>query len=488
MPVVNSSRIRISPTASLQPPLLVFSHSPRLMELFRELPETEGPVLGAAPDDVALLQQKLELGIAPIVVVDVRARMYRGDLDSLLGLLEQHTDIPWRLIALADVTVPRNIASRLFRLTRLFLDASGISPEPEALSAALQPLIELPLQEARPESYRIEAGRQSIETWTEAMMPVLQRLEKIARHDVTLLLVGETGTGKTTLARFMHHFSRRNEGPFQTIACGALPKDLIESELFGHARGAFTGAERSKIGRFEAASGGTLLMDEIDLLSPSEQAKLLRVIESGEYEMVGSTETRLSNARLIVASNVALEELMREERFRADLFYRLNVLQFRLPPLRERRTDILPLAADMIDAFCSEHEIPISEIDLSFLLALESYRWPGNLRELKHQLTRSILFAEGERLRLSDLSDEIAHSHTESNAVDASLATETEAGDSLADQVARGEREILLDALRSNEFKRIETAKALGISRVGLYKKMKKYNLLDNKPTLRDSA
>lgn len=474
-----------------QQPIYLFSHSARLRELFASLEDPDNASFAVSPQDFPLLQQKLEADAEIAVVLDVRPKWLRSDVDNILTLLEAHLDKKWTLVALTDGSIPRKYFSRLIRLTRQFLDASAIAADPASLAEALMPLLNESAESARPSSYAVQVGNLKIETWTPEMFPVLRRLEKIARHDVTLLLVGETGTGKTTLAKFMHRMSRRSEGAFQTIACGALPKDLIESELFGHARGAFTGAERSRIGRFEAAAGGTLLLDEIDLLGPPEQAKLLRVIESGEYEMVGSTETRISNARLIVASNVLLEELMEDEKFRTDLYYRLNVLQFRLLPLRERIADVLPLAADMIDAFCDEHQIRIDEIHLDCLHALENYHWPGNLRELKNQLSRSILFAEDKQLKAPDFSEEIRRGAPAADApAPASRATAAlaDSPDSLADQVASSEREILLEALQANDFKRIETAKSLGISRVGLYKKMKKYDLLEVKTGLRDSA
>lgn len=182
----------------------------------------------------------------------------------------------------------------------------------------------------------MEADGLKIATYTQALFPILDQVERVAKHDVTLLFSGETGTGKSYLAQLVHQMSNRRQGPFFATACGALPPDLIESELFGHVRGAFTTAVRSSEGRFEAAKGGTLLLDEIDVLGQKEQSRLLHVIETGKYEPVGSTETRIADVRLIVASNVNLRELAERNQFRMDLYYRLNVLEFHLPPLRER--------------------------------------------------------------------------------------------------------------------------------------------------------
>lgn len=314
------------------------------------------------------------------------------------------------------------------------------------------------------------------QTSTPAMIQVLDDLAHMAPHNVTILLVGETGTGKTTLARLVHELSARRNERFLTVACGALPPDLIESELFGHVKGSFTGADRTKIGKFEAAAGGTLLLDEIDVLGSGEQAKLLRIIETGEFESVGSNDTRQSNARLIAASNVDLAELMDREEFRADLYYRLNVLQFRVPPLRERTADIVPLTLDFVEEFCRDYQTAIRRIHPEFLRAIKRYSWPGNIRELKNHVRRAVLFCRQGELTLHDLPEAIRMAaeqpHVVSEACDHLPKT-------LSQRVATDEQRILEQALKENGYHRTATARALGISRVGLYKKMKRYGLLD---------
>ena len=196
------------------------------------------------------------------------------------------------------------------------------------------------------------------------------------------------------------------------------------------------------------------------------------MIETGEYDMVGSTESRHSEARLIVASNVNLEDLMRKSQFRSDLYYRLNVLEFRLPPLRERPLDIVPLALEFIDEFCHEHEIVIRRIQRDFLDALRRHRWPGNLRELKNHLRRAVLFCDHEELSVNDLSPAVLRAQHEANSQPA-----VEHGWSLADRIAVSERELVEQALKANGHNRTRTAKALGISRVGLYKKLRRLGL-----------
>jgi len=319
----------------------------------------------------------------------------------------------------------------------------------------------------------------SFTTYMPEMFPMLDRVQSLAGHDVTMLLVGETGSGKTTLARLVHELSPRRWGPFVTVACGALPPDLIESELFGHVRGAFTGADHTKIGRFETAERGTFLLDEIDLLGPKEQSKLLRVIETGEYEAVGSSETKHTDVRLIVCANVDLNQMMARQRFRADLYYRLNVLEFIVPPLRKRVHDIVPLAVEFIEEFSANHGIKIARIHTDFLEALRRYQWPGNIRELKNHMRRAVLFATGDQLTPHDLSAVILQDNGSVTSAGGWKA-EGRPGN-LANQVARTERDLLAEALAAHGYKRSATARALGISRVGLYKKLKKYGMVDYK-------
>lgn len=312
-------------------------------------------------------------------------------------------------------------------------------------------------------------------TYAPELFSTLDELELAATHDVTVLMVGETGTGKTYLARLVHELSPRHTERFLPVACGALPPDLIESELFGHVRGAFTGADRSKIGKFEAAEGGTLLLDEIDVLGPEQQAKLLRVIETSEFEPVGSNETRFSKARLIVASNLDLEAMIAKNRFRADLYYRLNVLQFYIPPLRKRKMDIVPLAVDFIENFSRRYGVPVLRLHVDFLAFLRDYPWPGNVRELENLMRRTVLFCRRGELSAQDLPPSLTQTH---NGRAWSAAAAADAASPLTERVAMTEREAIERALRANSFKRARTARALGISRVTLYNKMKKYGML----------
>jgi len=321
-------------------------------------------------------------------------------------------------------------------------------------------------------------------TYSPEMADLLENVVRMAHHDVTFLLMGETGTGKTTLARLIHELSARRSENLLTIACGAIPQDLLETELFGHVKGAFTSADRSKIGKFEAVKGGTMLLDEIDVLNPGQQVKLLRVIESGEFEPVGSNETRQFQARLIVASNVDLRELMERNEFRADLYYRLNVMEFHLPALRERPRDIVPMALGFVDELCQAHDVRIRRVHPDFLSCLKRYDWPGNIRELKNYIRRAVLFCRTGELTPEDLTphfvEAIRQRQQEENPGSiAPSALTAPPNSSLNDRVAASEKAMLEEALRQHDNNRTATAKSLGLSRVGLYKKMRKYGMMD---------
>jgi DNA-binding NtrC family response regulator len=310
---------------------------------------------------------------------------------------------------------------------------------------------------------------------------MLTDLEVAARHDVTILLTGETGSGKTFLARLVHEISPRRDELFLPVACGALPADLIESEMFGHVKGAFTSAHADRDGKFAVAGRGTILLDEIDVLQPEQQVKLLRVMESGEFEPVGSNRTITSAARLIVASNLDLHPLVEQKKFRPDLFYRLNMMKFEVPPLRDRRVDILPLARRFIREQSARHQVCISRLDDSLEAALFNYDWPGNVRELEHVIQRAVIYCRDGVLTDSQLPSHILACQSGSMPVGSPTIDRLTAPNSmrgkLGRQVANSERDIIELTLFQNNHSRKSTAQALGISRVTLYNKMKKYGI-----------
>ena len=425
-------------------------------------------LLTATPDEAL---QQLSRSSVPTLFVDTRAGQFPAEAANVVKRLAQGELPAVNVLTLGNSSYPASVAAELD-----ILEATHIRSTldiQDCLDRIVAEVSSTAFAAPTPESRLVESRNVSITTFTPAFFDVVDDILRVAAREVTLLLIGETGTGKTTLARFVHELSTRRDRQFQDLACGALPADLIESELFGHIRGAFTGADRNKIGRFEAAGHGTMLLDEIDVLDLRQQTKLLKIIETGEFEMVGSTETRKSEARLIVASNINLQDLVDQSQFRSDLYYRLNVLEFRLPALRDRPRDIPFLAMQFVRELCKEHAISIERVDIDFLHALRQYPWPGNLRELKNHVRRAVLFSHDGRLTVNDLSHKVLRSQFQSDENE-SAGTE---GWKLADRVAQSEREMLEMALRDNNNNITQTARALGISRVGLYKKMRRLGL-----------
>jgi transcriptional regulator with PAS, ATPase and Fis domain len=307
---------------------------------------------------------------------------------------------------------------------------------------------------------------------TPSLLPLTDRLDVAARHDVTLLLTGETGTGKSHLARLLHDCSPRRQQPFLTVPCGALPANLVASAFFGHARGAFTGATEPKVGKFEAAGAGTILLDEIDALPLEQQAALLRVIETGEFEPVGSNETRRCAARIIAASNWDLEDAVSRNRFRQDLYYRVNVMSFHLPPLRERAQDIEPLVRGLVAHFNTRFRKDLAGISPGALEALQGFPWPGNLRQLENIVQQAVLVSRGSQLLFEHLPQQVRDHATAVRPAPPPAFPGT-----LAHDRELRESEPIRRALADNGYRRTRAADALGISRVTLYRKLKKYDL-----------
>ncbi len=315
------------------------------------------------------------------------------------------------------------------------------------------------------------------------MKELLSRLSRVAPLSSTILLTGETGVGKSTLARWIHQQSVRSDQPFVDVPCAALPSNLIESELFGHVRGAFTSADRDQVGKFTVAGKGTLLLDEVDCLPLEVQGKLLRAVERREFEKVGSTVTQKLDARLVVATNRPLEIEVAEGRFRSDLFYRLGVMSFRIPPLRERLGAIEQLAMTFCSQFASQHGRKVVDISHSAMAMLQEYAWPGNVRELRNALDYAVAVSTGHSIHCQDLPESVRK--PKDIAVRPSLeGSQGFAVDELKGRenrfaVARrqAERDLLLETLIKNNNNRSKTASALGISRVTLYKLLARFNI-----------
>ncbi len=292
------------------------------------------------------------------------------------------------------------------------------------------------------------------------MQAVFRDASLIAPSETRVLITGESGVGKEILADVIHAWSLRAAGPLIKVNCAAIPETLLESELFGHEKGAFTGAAAQRIGRFEEADGGTIFLDEIAEMSPALQAKLLRVTQGGKFQRIGSNREVKANARILAASNRVLEDEVKAGRFREDLFYRLNVVELHIPPLRERREDILPLAAKFIEEIAKGR----ARFSETVATCLENYSWPGNVRELRNVMERAVLLSRSE-LILPD------HLPTRVRAA-GGTANPAETGE--MERLDEIERQAIVQALRQHKSNRTETARALGISRRTLIYKLQK--------------
>ena len=323
---------------------------------------------------------------------------------------------------------------------------------------------------------RTRQGEQRIVGESRRMEQVLSQLGKVVDTRVTVLVEGETGTGKELFASAIHYRSQRRDKLFVAQNCAAFPENLLESELFGHKRGAFTGATDEKKGLFEIADGGTLFLDEVGEMPLSLQAKLLRVLQEGEVRPIGAAVARRVNVRIVAATNRNLEKEVAEGRFREDLYYRLKVFPLRVPALRERREDVPLLAAHFLERYTREFGREIAGFTQSALDVLRAYDWPGNVRELENEVQRAVIQAEGERFITPELlSPRVRNTESRSTTENPSPAAEEDnAGDgTLREMMDRVERRILARVLQSHGNNKTAAAKALGITREGLHKKLK---------------
>ncbi|MCJ7728645.1 MAG: nif-specific transcriptional activator NifA [Sedimentisphaerales bacterium] len=300
-----------------------------------------------------------------------------------------------------------------------------------------------------------------------AMQGVYRLIEQVADSNATVLIRGESGTGKDLVAHAIHYNSPRADKPFIKVNCTALPETLLESELFGHEKGAFTGATERKTGRFERAHGGTIFLDEIGDFPVSLQIKLLRVIQFKEFERLGGTETIKTNVRIIVATNKNLEQQIKDGVFREDLYYRINVFPIYLPPLRERKDDIMQLADHFLEKYAAENNKHITRISTPAIEMLTSYHWPGNIRELENCIERAVLLCDGEVIRSEHLPPSLQMIRK----------TEQVAGPSLVEIITNKERELIIDALKKSGGQQRTAAKELGITERILGYKIKKYGI-----------
>ena len=303
---------------------------------------------------------------------------------------------------------------------------------------------------------------------SEAMESVLETLRQVAPTRATVLILGESGTGKELVAQALHTMSPRVKAPFVAVHCAALSENLLESELFGHEKGAYTGATERRKGRFELADGGTLFLDEIGEISPATQVKILRVLEEHKFERVGGQETIKVDVRLVAATNRDLQSMVAAGTFREDLFYRLNVVELRLPPLRERTGDIPLLVNHYLERLARENNRPVPAVTPEALEALCAYAWPGNIRELRNVMERMVVMTRGDKLGLRDVPASIRAGGT---------VPKPSPGEPATLSLDQAEKRMIQEALKLQEGNRTAAAKQLGISRRTLHRKLNEYGL-----------
>ncbi|MFW6113031.1 MAG: sigma-54-dependent transcriptional regulator [Thermodesulfobacteriota bacterium] len=296
-----------------------------------------------------------------------------------------------------------------------------------------------------------------------AFLKVMQMVSRIAPTKTTVLLTGESGVGKELVAEAIHHQSPRRDRPLVKLNCGALPEGLIESELFGHEKGAFTGAIQQRKGRFELADTGTIFLDEISEIPPTTQVKLLRVLQEGEFERVGGTQTLKTDVRVVAATNENLEIAVAQGSFRKDLYYRLNVIHLAIPPLRDRQEDIPLLALHFLDKFCLENDRAPMGITPEAMAALRSHYWPGNVRELQNVVERAVALCQGNMVELEDLPDEVRRYSPEDDEITVPVGASME----------EIERRAIIQTLKKTQGDKELTARLLGIGLATLYRRLK---------------
>ncbi len=414
-----------------------------------------------------------DLRMVPVDGIEVVRRLREEDAEATVVVVSAHGTIAIAVEAMRGGAID-------------FLEKPF---SPEVLRARVEKAVEIARERkgARTARARAEALEEDLSRVhdphglvgrSEPMRRVLDQVRRVAATGATVLVLGESGTGKELVARAVHDASPRRDQPFVSISCAAIPESLLESELFGHEKGAFTGAIRRKLGRFELANGGTLFLDEVGEIPAAVQVKLLRVLQERHFERVGGEETVEVDVRVVSATNRNLAEMVREGRFREDLYYRLNVVPISLPPLRERPGDVEELALHFVARLAPRIGRTVKGMAPGVLELLRRHRWPGNVRELENVVEQALVFAEGELIRPEDLPEGL-------RATGPAPALPVPTGDrSLTDILEDLEKQLILAAYEKARHVKAETARLLGIKPSALYYKLEKYGIVkpDEKP------
>ncbi|MFQ5538379.1 MAG: sigma-54-dependent transcriptional regulator [Gemmatimonadota bacterium] len=451
----------------MMPRILVVDDEQSIRDVLRQLFEYEGHEVHTAEDGAAALETAAEVH-PDVVFLDVKMPGMDG-LEILSRLREKDPAVPVIMISghgTIDTAVEATRkgaydflekpldTDRLLVTLRRALELRGLTESMVALRSEVE-------------------SRYEIVGTSYAIRQVLERVERVAPTDATVLITGENGTGKELVARAIHRLSRRSEGPFVEVNCAAIPSELIESALFGHIKGSFTGAVSDQAGKFEQAHGGTLFLDEIGDMSLAAQAKVLRALEQSTVTRVGGAAPVEVDVRVVAATNKKLEEEITEGRFREDLFYRLNVVPIHVPPLRERREDIPMLVQHFSERMAREEGIAPKRFEEEAVRRLAAMDWPGNVRELRNTVERLLILSPAPTVRAADV-DMLAVS----GGREAGLNGELLAAESFSEFKEMAERAYILQKLRENDWNVAETARRVGMPRSNLYKKIEKYGLV----------
>ncbi len=447
--------------------VLIIDDDSAIRELLREFLAEEGLATSEAAS-AAEARQAMEAADPDVILLD----MWLPDGDGLdvLDSLRGRPEIPVIVIT-ADSS-----SSRTIRAMQAGAFDYLVKPlEPEAVRAAIRRALEQQRMARDLRATVLPDGRERIVGSGAAMQAVYKLIGRIADAQASVLITGETGTGKELVAETLHQNSSRRAGPLIRVNCAALPESLLESELFGHEKGSFTGAIGLRKGRFELAHGGTIFLDEVGELSPGTQKKLLRVLQFGEFERVGGSVTLQSDARVVAATNRDLEAEVQKGQFREDLYYRLNVLRVALPPLRERREDFPALIAHFLDRYRPTPGAPAAKISAPALRQLISGDWPGNVRQLENSIQQAVVLSGGRVITPEHLRQSPAGPTADRNHLD--LAALVRDSVPLKSVLAKVEREMIVEALSQAGGNRSEAARMLHIYRRLLYEKIDEYGL-----------
>ena len=448
------------------PRILVIDDEPGVQESLRMLLKSEGDVTVASDADAAL--REVALATPDLVLLDL-VMPGRSGLELLAELSDRGVRAP-----VIVLTATNTVNAAVEAMKRGAADFITKPFELDALRIKVRNLIEKRELEEEVERLRDEVeDRQQLGGLvgrSDIMRAIFRTVERIAKAEATVLITGESGTGKELVAHAIHDLSPRAEGPFIAVNCGAIPRELIESELFGHEKGAFTGATDRRIGRLESADGGTLFLDEIGELDPATQVKLLRALQERSFERVGSSTTITVDLRIVTATNRDLAKEVAGGNFREDLYYRVNVVPVALPPLRERREDIRLLAHTFLARAGAEKKLTPAALG-----SLEGYNWPGNVRELENAIEHGLALCDGDTIDQQDLPISIGRTGQAE-----ALREQWRQGERSFDEtVVRFETEILRESLESHHWNQTRTANALGITRRVLKLKMDKLGIED---------